>query len=144
MRYIIAGSIAFALVAGIALGFVFRGGAFEAEAKPPPPKGRLIELGTLTAAGQETVEFPLVKTDDCSQVGAFATTPLGPGVEIQTSRFSLDGTNLFFFSFQNASISDAHSAGSLRPWPFTQLRVKNIAGPGSPVVEITAQLWCVP
>ena len=34
MRYIIAGSVAFALVAGIALGFVLRGGAFEAEAKP--------------------------------------------------------------------------------------------------------------
>ncbi len=35
MRYIIAAA-AFALVASIALGFALRGGAFEAEAKPPP------------------------------------------------------------------------------------------------------------
>ena len=35
MRYVIAAA-AFALVAGIALDFVLRGGAFEAKATPPP------------------------------------------------------------------------------------------------------------
>ena len=75
MRYIIAGSVAFALVAGIALGFVLRGGAFEAEAKPPPPTGRLIELGTLPSVPNQTVEFPMVDVSDCSQLSAVATVP---------------------------------------------------------------------
>ena len=90
------------------------------------------------------MEFPLVKTDDCSQVSAFATTPIRPGVEIQTSRFSLDGTNLFPIDVRNQRPPDAHSAGSLSPWPFTQLRVMNVAGTDTPDVEITAQLWCAP
>ena len=77
MRYIIA-TTALALVAGIALGFVLRDTVFEAEAAKPPPTGRLIELGTVTAAVDETAEFPLVKTDDCSRVSVLATATGGP------------------------------------------------------------------
>lgn len=75
MRYIIIAATAFALNAGIALGFVVRDTVFEAEAAKPPPTGRLIELGTLTVASEETAEFPLVNVSDCSALSAFVTTP---------------------------------------------------------------------
>ena len=45
MRYIIAAAMAFAIVAGIALGFTLRGTVFEAEAARPDEVPRLIPLG---------------------------------------------------------------------------------------------------
>ena len=86
MRYIIAGSIAFALVAGIALGFVFRGGAFEAEAKPPPERtrGRTVLVAqnvVLNPGGIHTTGFE--DTADCQSMLILAeTAPLAPALEV--------------------------------------------------------------
>ncbi len=143
MRYIIAAT-AFALVAGIALGFALSGTAFEAEAKPPPAEGRLIELGTAISLGG-AAEFPLVDTSDCSEVTAVATsTPVDGLIRIGTSRLSLDGTTLVPFPPRNMLGLDDMSTAILAPWPFTQLRVHSgLANPTTPV-EITAWLWCAP
>ncbi len=143
MRYIIAAA-AFALITGIALGFVFRGGAFEAEAKPPPPVGRLIELGTLPAGDNETVQFPLVDVGDCSQTSVLARSTAGGNVKFSgdTLSISMDGTTIVdATSLFLRDEGDNGATALLGAWPFVQVRVKNFAL--SPT-EITASIWCAP
>ncbi len=97
MRYIIAGSIAFALVAGIALGFVLRGGAFEAEAKPPPPEpagGRTIVIAEgVTIDPKSSFVSGIIDVADCDALAVFADHDLS-GKLIVRLQLSADGTTV--------------------------------------------------
>ena len=178
MRYIIAATV-FALVAGIALGFVLRGAAFEAQADEeeqpvreqnldgdgfiavheqgvadvnvvsvPSQAGRLIDLGTAFAAGNNDAVFPLVEVSDCEVMRAMARAPHSSGTSIEARvNTSPDGTTRI--AVGNA-VEDRTSdtvdgvstaAGVINgPYRYIQLLVFN----GGPDGNMTAWIWCAP
>ena len=131
------------LALGIILGLALRDTVFEAEAAKPTPTGRLIELGTFPSDDGPAV-FPLVKTDDCSQMTAVATGPVNENLSLgTTSLLSLDGTTLINFRPHAVSLDGNSTTATLGPAPFIQLRVFT-SGSSTNIVDVTAWLWCAP
>lgn len=105
----------------------------------PTSQGRLIEVGTLPAPANGSVQFPVVDVRDCSQSSAMAETaqiPEGGAVEFTNLSVSTDGTNMFFTGFGGG----VGSVASLGSWPFVQFGVRH----SGDATDITAWVWCAP
>jgi len=129
---------------GVVLGLALRGVVFDAEAaKPvkPPPTGRLIELGTLSATGNQSVQFPLVDVRDCSQTSVLARTTAGGDVRFgdEDVSVSMDGTTMVGSNLFLRDIGDNGATALLGAWPFIQVGVT----PGI-TTDVTAWIWCAP
>lgn len=156
MRYIIAGATAFALVAGIALGFVLSGRAFEAEAKPPPPEpagGRVIPVvSNVNLAASEVFVSGFFDTADCKTLAVMMEGPFGnlrdsllvspdgvttTGQFTQTiggfkTGFSGNRTNYYYMSGGSPLVS-----------PKTALQLEETSG-SIPAGVIEVWLYCAP
>ena len=151
MRYIIAAATAFALVAGIALGFIVSRGLDGSASAAPPPKGPVTVVAQdVSISAGDFVLSSVIDTADCTRLAVFADHNGGSALAA-VLRLSADETTVSGRAGPGAVVPFGSntvtyfllSSGSPVVAPKVAVELKHV-GTGSPIDVTKAWLFCSP